>query len=335
MTLVNGVYHFSNSEITTFQACPRKWWLAWYRGLTPKHQTVQSAMSTGSRLHVALAALYTPGLSAVTAAAIAIVTLHEAQEDALATMQMQSLNDEDFDHREGKLKADFELERIMLDGYLEWIAETGIDADLEVIATETYLEAELTNVARIRTILIGKLDARVRSRITGTRKFIDHKTVTTFKQPTLRMNRQMLHYHLLEYLNTGFNSEERCDGALYNMLRKVKRGPRAVPPFYQRTPIPHNKYEIYSYLDQVIGLMRDIIGRATAFDQISPSTQLSTHQDIVPARPSMECTWCPFLKICTMFDDGSRVEAAIEDNYQVQDPLSYYGALEKGAEIGN
>ncbi len=54
------------------------------------------------------------------------------------------------------------------------------------------------------------------------------------------------------------------------------------------------------------------------------------HHIECPPRPSRDCLWkCPFLKICPMFDDGSRVEAAIEEHYEVRNPLDYYGGQEK------
>ena len=331
MTLVEDVYLFSNSEIGTFQGCPRKWWLAWFRGLTPRLKEVQGPRSTGTRIHIALGELYVLGGSAEKA----IVALNMAQMIDLSALRAQLEFDEDLDLRVAKLQSDFALEHIMLEGYLEWIQETGIDASLEVVGVEQYLEVDFPmhlphDPQKVK--LIGKIDSRVRSRVTGRRLFIDHKTVQSVRDVTLNMNRQMLHYHLLEQMTTA-PGEPRCDGALYNMLRKVKRTRASKPPYYARVPIDHNSHQIASYRSQIYGIIARII-EAHAYFRNRPANAVEQmqHQVAAPARPSRECSWCPFLQVCTMFDDGSRVEAALEDLYEIKDPLSYYGAREKEGE---
>ena len=327
MTRVEGVYHFSNSEITTSQTCPRKWWLAWYRGLTPRRKEVQGPRSTGTRIHLALAALYDIAVFGrlIAPGAYAQKVLSDAQHEDMNSLRAQYEFDEDLSIREAKILSDFELERIMLEGYLDWIQETGIDSTLEVIGVEQYLEVDylVSNVEKVK--IIGKIDSRVHSRITGRRLFIDHKTVQSVHDSTLNMNRQMLHYHLLEQLSAP-PGEQRCDGALYNMLRKVKRTRASKPPYFARVPIDHNKYQIQSYAMQLDTLIGEILQKTYALKQGGDPLVM------LPANSGRHCNWCPFKKVCVMFDDGSRVEAALEDLYQVQDPLSYYGALEKEGE---
>lgn len=332
MTLVNDTYLFSNSEITTFTGCPRKWWLAWFRGLVPRRVDVQGVRSTGTRVHIALAAYYDGVPRAIAPEIYALAVLNGEQLQDMATLRVQYADDEDLELREKKLYSDFDLERIMVEGYLEWIQETGIDADLEIVGVEQYLEADFPmhlphDPQPVK--LIGKVDARVRSRITGRRKYIDHKTVASVRDPLLKLNRQMKHYHLLEELTTA-KGEERCDGALYNMLRRVKRTAKATPPFYARIPIDHNKYEIAGYRNEIYGTIASIIEKHAYLRKFEGiEIQAAQHQVVVPARPSRECGWCPFMKVCHMFDDGSRVEAALVDLYEIKDPLSYYGAREK------
>ncbi len=330
MTLVNGTYFFSNSEITTAQACPRKWWLSWFRGLVPKQREIQGPRPTGTRVHLALAEYYS-GKHKLPATS-ALFCLENEQVDDLLALRTQFAEDEDLALREKKLFSDFDLEKIMVEGYLEWIQETGIDADLEIVGVEQYLEADFPmhlphDPQPVK--IIGKVDARVRSRITGRRKYIDHKTVASVRDPLLKLNRQMKHYHLLEELTTA-PGEDRCDGALYNMLRKVKRTAKATPPFYARVPIDHNKYEIAGYRNEIYGIIAGIIEKHAYLRKFETHAILpAQHQVAVPARPSRECGWCPFMKVCHMFDDGSRVEDALADLYEIKDPLSYYGAREK------
>jgi hypothetical protein len=58
------------------------------------------------------------------------------------------------------------------------------------------------------------------------------------------------------------------------------------------------------------------------------------HHDVVPPNPTKDCTWdCDFVSICTMFDDGSRVEDAVTSLYHQIDPHARYDReLTKGAE---
>lgn len=336
MTVIDGVRLASNSEIQTHKDCPRKWWLAWHRGLKPKQRKVSGASSTGTRIHVALAALYTPnGSFSQAQAALANAQLADREEyNRQAAARSFS---EDAGQVVAALEAElktltsaFDMEQAMLDGYLDWVEESGVDQHLEVVSVEQRVEVDLFSKSDARgrgwrypVRLIAKLDARVRNTLTGALKFIDHKTVGTLHDPILGINQQMLHYQVIDMISTPPN-EPRAEGALYNMLRKVKRTRAAKPPFYARVPIDHNRFELLNYVRQLTGM----IGRIE-LAEMTLETRPDAHHAIVPPRPSRDCVWkCEFFKICRMFDDGSRVEAAIEEYYEVGDPLAYYDSEE-------
>jgi hypothetical protein len=98
-----------------------------------------------------------------------------------------------------------------------------------------------------------------------------------------------------------------------------------VPPFYTRIPIDHNKFELDGYKRQ----LRGVIAQIEQVEDDLEDAGTWAHQSIVPPRPSRDCTWkCDFFKVCRMFDDGSRVEAAIEEHYVADDPLTYYDTKE-------
>jgi hypothetical protein len=219
----------------------------------------------------------------------------------------------------------------MIEGYLDWIEETGADSQTEVISAEQKIEVDFPAPnLRFPVKLIAKLDARVRSVVTGAVKFIDHKTVGSLQDATLGINQQMLHYHVIEDLTTA-PSDPRAEGALYNMLRKVKRTRASKPPYYARIPIDHNRYELDSYVRQLGGVITRIEQTENLLEDTHGSPM--AHQWIVPPRPSRDCVWkCDFFKICRMFDDGSRVEAAIEEHYVAGDPLAYYDDEKKEEE---
>lgn len=305
----------SNSEVQAFKQCRRKWWLAWYRGLTPRKKAVQGIASTGTRLHIALDALYSGGSTVA-----AWTALRAAQTADRATVEAQE--DNPFSSAMADLAKDFDLESAMLEGYLEWLEETGADSALEVVSTETYVEAPFLEGGRGMppVTLIGRLDLRVRDRRSGRRAFMDHKSVQAFKAPVLLgLDEQLLHYHLLEFLNTD-SADQRCDAAYYNQLRRVKRGPRSKPPYFKRETVSFNQHELLSYTQRLTGVVQDIqrVERDLREEpEIAPFVTYPT--------PSRDCTWkCPFLKVCRMFDDGSRVESALEEMYEVGDPLAYY-----------
>jgi hypothetical protein len=325
VTLVNGIRLVSNSEVQAYKDCPRKWWLAWYRGLRPRQRSVTGARSTGQRIHVALAALYSPGGKVEDA----LAALEREQEKDMNELNVQlitaTFTEGDLESHDlilAEMRKSFDLEVAMIEGYLQWIEESGVDTDIEVIDTEKKVEVPLVpDIAACDmwdspVHLIAKLDAQVRSLLTGRRKFIDHKTVATLRDPILGMNQQMLHYHVIdEVLGNGIHS----DGALYNMLRKVKRTRASKPPYYARIPIDHNPTELKMYREQLYGMVDNFL--ATELDLKAGVG----HHRACPSRPSRDCAWkCDFFKICRMFDDGSRVEAAIEEHYEVGDPLNYY-----------
>lgn len=318
MTVVDGFRLVSNSEVQTFKQCRRRWYLGWYVGLAVRKKEVLGVRSTGTRLHLALETRYQAG------------KLGSASEvlDTLRTAQREDL--ERFDGDRDALMSSFDLENAMITGYLEWLAETGEDSHLEVVDSEVYLEAPIPGVGDavgglLPVKAIGKLDTRLIDVRTGRRKFMDHKSVISFKVPMIRQNQQILHYRLLEFL-TLESADQRCDAAYYNMLRRVKRGPKSKPPYFMRLEIEHNQHEIDNYMLHLVGTVDDMQRVEARLNEGDPKLIPL----LVPPTPHRDCDWkCEFQKVCPLFDDGSRVENALEDKYEKIDPLSYYQGKER------
>lgn len=313
------VRRFSNSEIQTFKRCRRKWYLGWYRRLRLRNQDPVGALAIGNRVHRALEAWYVPEgdnpTDPRTALEAAIASDWEACKQAYAEIGQEPPPELVKEFNENTA-----LERAMVEGYMEWLIETGVDSGLRVVAPETYLEAPLeVPGSNVDVLLIGKLDVRMIREYDGVRLFMDHKTTLSLTEPlkTIRLDEQMLHYHVLEWLSDVEGG--RCDGALYNMLRKVKRSARAKPPFYDRVEVRHNKHELESFRRRLVGVIKtmlDVIARLEADED--------PHVVVYPS-PARDCSWsCDFLPVCTMFDDGSRVDAMLEQYYVQEDPLSHY-----------
>lgn len=325
--IIDNVRRISNSEIQTYKECKRKWWLSWYRGLRFNTEAPVELKHTGDRVHRALEPWYVPEGQPQVDPREALERVIQEDRDALLELIGSEDSDPEFDSRWIKMLKANDLERIMVEGYMQWLEETGEDANLEIISSETYVEAPLhgsyaegANEIRI----VGKIDVRARYRSNGVKTFIDHKTKAAFPPlDELQRDEQMQFYELLEELVLlGEQSDERCAGALFNVLRRVKRTANARPPFYGRTFVPHNSHSRSAFLRRT---------RATVTDMQLTERLLDAgrhHLDVVDARPSGDCGWkCPFAAICTMFDDGSRVESLLERHYIAGDPLHYYGDL--------
>jgi hypothetical protein len=298
----------SNSEVQVFKDCRRKWYLAFYRELALKQPSQVGPLKLGTKIHIALEALYAHDENPMT-------VLNELYEE-----DAQKVPDDT------ELRKEQSLAQAMIEGFMEWREEQGIDAGLKVVATESVVEVPLTGVPNV--ILRGKLDQRVERQVDGARMFRDWKTTASIdsSQMTLQMDEQMKFYHLLEYLEameiTGEEPKWRTDGALYTMLRKVKRMATAKPPFYAQIEVHHNKEELRSIFMGVTRVCRDIIAAYELLDRGDD------HRGVVPPRPSRDCTWkCQFFTFCSMLDDGSNPEGLIAEYYEIADPHERYAEV--------
>lgn len=320
MTGHNNADRVSQSRLKDFQRCKRRYWLRHVRRLAPRLYGPVGALQSGTRVHEALQAFYTPG-SIIDPREALEAAIHRASNEYASACEQLGVEPDVIVL--DKFRKDADLERAMVAGYFEWLADTGADAYLRVLSAEEQVSitADQLGADFGRAIdIVGKLDAKVIDEASGFTLFVDHKTVPNFAQllPTLQSDPQMLHYHLLLSI---LSPDEHVDGALYNMLRKVKRGPRSKPPYYQRETIVHNADEIESYRLRLIGLITNVIELE---DRIVQFGDLGVQMFAQP-NPTRDCSWdCSFFDICGMFDDGSRVEDAIRELFEERDPMERY-----------
>jgi RecB family exonuclease len=309
---INGPLRISNSEIQTFKDCRRKWWLNYYRRLQPQVQNMTGALALGSRIHGALDMYYSQNIPLLEAHA----SLVEKDRETLRETFRDTMD----------LDTEAELGRIMLEGYLEWVDENGIDAELEMISTEEIISMPMFDG---KVELQGKLDMRVRRKADGVRMFRDFKTVGgSFAEfgSMAHMNEQILTYMVLE---AAQNKEgERCEGGIFTMLKKVKRTANAKPPFYDQIEVRHNQFALRAFWNRIHGTVGDMLKVRSDLDNGAD------HHYVAYPRPSRDCKWkCQFFAICPLFDDGSAAEHAISELYAVDDPYAYYKPIEmKGSE---
>ena len=296
---MSDIRYITNSELKTFRRCKRQWWLGNYRGLQLARESVTGAASLGSRVHRALELVYSSDVES------AIADFHATVEADVARCPEQ----------EKDIRADADMALAMIEGYLEWASEEGEDEDYELIEPESTLEVDLPGFPGVR--LIGKLDQRVRRISTGERLFRDFKTVQDFSRVgLLHLDTQMKHYHLLERLH---DPDARTGGALYTMIRRVKRTAKAKPPFFMNVPVRHNEIDLSNYFKQVVQEVSEIL----ALEQHIAAG----HDPVTTAypNPTRDCSWdCDFLPVCGLFNDGSDAEGLVSSLYVAGDHLSRY-----------
>lgn len=314
-----GYRLFSNSELSTFTQCPRRWWLAYWRGLTPKVQSPLGPLAIGDRIHRALRYYYVP-------TTLSAIDPRESIETIIASDWKKierrfTPGDPQLDALKAKFTQESNLERVMLEGYVEWITSSGIDEYLTVIGSEMYAESEFDVDDETPVKLIGKIDTRVSRTSDGMHLFLDHKTVANFTGPraTLHMNTQMLHYHIIMNRMTQ-DAGAHCAGALYNMLRKTMRSNRSRPPYFDRVEVRFNEHTLRSYEQRLRVIIRQIL------DIESKLRDGVDFKDIIHHNPTSDCAWkCQFFSVCPMHDDSkSYPEAMLAEYYVKHDVYDYY-----------
>ena len=306
----------TNSEMTAFRRCRRKWWLSYYRGLASKAGDRPLApRRVGTIVHDALAAYYERGDDPVAA----VEGGHQRRLFETGPLL------------EKEVQRETDLCVAMVSGYLEWLAETGADSEMEVIGAERAAEVPLGEGAPEGATLLSKLDAVVDHKPTAQKLSFEFKTVSDLSTPTelLKIDTQFLSEHLVRFmlqLRDGATPEEAiadCSGVLWRGLRRVKRTAAAKPPFYGELIVPHNIHELRNHWKHVVGVAQEI-DRARA--------ELDAGRDphlVAPTNPQKSCKWeCDFFHLCPMFDDGSRVEDALAAGYETVDPLERYEGAE-------
>lgn len=296
----------SNSQITCFKRCRRRYWLTYVRKLKTNYYGKTGARQLGTRVHGALEQYYNAEGEAGRAAAIKYL-----EELRLKEMEAAPEQADDIESEHG-------LAYAMTVGYCDWIEEEGSDSDLEIIGTETVLRTP-SPVEGIE--LIGKLDIQARKKSTGDEGFMDHKTVDNLTTPlkTLHIEEQFRMYAIMQRLLQTDRPPARFQ--IYNMLRKVRRGVTAEPPFFARFEVYINDSELRAFYERLYGELLEI----RRFEQAIEANP-ERHRQIAYPTPTQGCSWdCDFFTVCALFDDDhSDPEYVINANYHESDPHEHY-----------
>jgi hypothetical protein len=296
----------SNSTLSKFKACRRSWYLNYHRqlGIKPSRRKPVGYAELGTRVHLALEAYYGYRLDP-------LIVLERAYSWAIQAYPFWA-DDLDKEHA---------WSRTMIEGYLTWAEETGVDAGLEVVATERIVSRE-TRAPDGRSItLVGKLDQLIRRAWDGVILARDWKTVGTLtKADKLLRDEQMRFYTLLQNLDAQDREDEyRSGGVLYTMLLRSKRTARAKGPFYDQVEVNFNRHDLNSMWVRTLETAQDILNVSDRLDNGED------HRRVAYPNPGTHCDWCPFVQVCHLADDGSRFEDALAGEYAPTDPFAYYG----------
>lgn len=312
----DGTLGISNSEIQTFKQCRRKWYIGYYLKYRPRRSEVVSPRALGTRIHKTLEDYY--------AEDVPLLETHSrlvAEDRALLESQGQDPDD---------LNDDAELGAIMLEGYQQWVEEDGLDANLEILSVEEMMKVPIETYYGTAN-LIGKLDLRVRNLITGARSVLDFKTAMAFSNFTsiAHIAEQLPTYMILDRAtHESKGDSDYVEGGIYRILRKVKRGPRATPPFFGEFDVRYNEFQLRSVWTRLTGTFTEMLRTRKALDEGG------NHLFLAYPTPDRSCSWkCDAYAICPLFDDGSDFRGMLEEEFEQVDPYAYYGiAPEDGAE---
>lgn len=305
----------TQSDLKAYKLCRRQWLLGHYLGLERRSKPTFGPLPLGSRVHKALEPYYrgavNPDTGAVWDPRTAYAQLCQWERDNLLRLQMPLERDE--------WEREAELGAIMLQGYVEWLAETGADSEYEIIGAEQKLSHRL-NVGGVEFELRGKVDIRARNITTGARLVVDTKTTSHFSNLEMiaSYDEQLLFYLLLERLTWPNQPESWLQGAMFNMLRKVRRTVRSKPPYYMRLEVHHNEQTLRSFWYRLQGMLTDYAVTVNALDQ-GQDHKFNAYPTSGP-----QCRYCPFRIPCLLMDDGSAAEEMLNGVYRQHDPHERY-----------
>ena len=204
-----------------------------------------------------------------------------------------------------------EMAGIMMEGYVQWVAETAADANEKVLLVEPQLEVEFGTYHGDTVILTGKPDAVKQDELTGLIIVEDTKTVANL-DPVQLHGAQGKTYALMLKLIYDID----VDLFRTNQLRKVKRTARAKPPFYGRSEMFVNKEALRHQWSQINGQLSTMV-ELMQYHEAEGTSDRAEYDELFYPSPMATCSWdCDFLAVCKAMDDGSNFEYIIRNSYR-------------------
>jgi hypothetical protein len=316
----------SSTEIGTWKRCPRKWLIEYYYGFLPADEVPTGNRNVGIRWHTAMEGRYGYGLD--TKAVLGFL-YREAIERC-----------PDF---EAELRKEWELSNIMADGYEEWVAEEGADANLRVAGVEAEVRVPLPGYEGA-VDLRAKMDQIVLDTQTGLLSFLDHKSADNFRRPEIiELDPQMATYSLIQWLASGQplplpgqpvalrDGVPAVMGGIVRTARRVKRTSKSKPPYYHNHPFRFDQEKLAATYLHIRQAATEILHARQQLDSCGGDPAAVQWAQLTVTRPVPllhDCSWsCPLASgLCGMMDRGMGwMEALTASGRYVQgDPYAYY-----------
>jgi RecB family exonuclease len=293
----------SNSEISTFTRCRRKWYLQYvlWLALRKEDSPPTGNMLLGHRIHQALE-----------------LDQKRPREDGPLGWLADIYGAETIFRPDcaAEIFNEQALARTMIEGYLEWAAETGLNEGIEIISAEQDVQVPMPGMDGVT--IRGRLDQMIRRKTDGAVLFRDWKTTGSLSAANdLILSPQMRFYTMIARLNA--DGDIRVDGGQVVYMLRSKRTARATPPFYALEEVRYKRDDLNSMWMRT----REIIS-----EMLHVRSRLkggTDHREATYATPMASCSWeCPFYHVCPLMDAGDRWEDMIRDQFQQQDPYHYY-----------
>lgn len=273
----------SNSEVSTFLHCKRKYWYEYMMDLEPKVQS--GPINKGTMIHLILEQYY-------------LAKMDGENEEECQTQAFQPLAD-------AAVMAGADLiELAKLRGLMQAYFDNYADDDdrYEVLAVETKFAIPMGNFA-----LAGTIDAILRDKEDGSIVPVDHKSSYNFwTDQQLAISGQFVKY-LAAMRERGYET----DRFMVNQIRTREMKPGN--ELFKRAFVRPSDTRVKNVLHQHLAVGREIIN----------FREKSLKDDAIPIFDKFGCSNCSFLTLCDSDNEGAPIDYLIEQEYRKRQDYGY------------
>jgi len=333
-----GLPIIRSHERMDFKRCPKKWFWAWRKGLTPRAKSF-GALELGIWMHEALAKWYTPG-----SARNGVLASHFNME---ANKSIQAAKDAGApDHVIEKAEELAALGWNMARSY-----EEHYSADHDVIVIKPELPLAFTFNDDAGEVIARhdlKPDLVYTSHSTGDVWLMEHKTATTVRTEHLVIDDQARPYGAMAELGLRklglIRPGQHFMGIMYNYLRKATTddrprnalgqalnldgtvSKRQPPPTFLRHPVKLTRAAKRITLTRLRGEVMLITGYTNSLRNgtVPPDNLPKTQHTSCPR-------FCQFFPICAAQENGADIRDMTASLYVVRNPYDYSESTDEPA----
>lgn len=282
----------THSDISQFLTCRRQWYYNYVLDYRPP-EPLTGPLALGTRVHAALEAYYTGQTSNPVA---------WIDEKGKADLEALDYADNVKPWDLTQMYEDMIIGRNCIKLYMEWLEETGADANYKVVSSEEKVEIPILDG---RVILRGKVDILWEDVSSGLLCVNDFKTTADWGGD-LRGQLERSYQHWCYLIGMQYLYPERIvECAQYTVLRKVKKIPTTPPkaPLIQRFTVPSTRRSLKMKTRQIERIAQEMLYLR---DQEDPAIFYPT--------PNKACSWCPYKSPCDIADESPEASLALLAN---------------------